>query len=161
MKVKAKPAKKPAAKKPAAKKPAAKAQEGAGARANWERDAPPRRFVSGAREEGTRQTAQGRPEADTRAQGGPGEEGRGRPRKDAPATEKTAPEKKPAKPIAAVKRRAPPAVKEVGQHSDDESLDELIAAEKAKERAPPPPRSPRWRTGQSPWRPQWAPCRSR
>ncbi|ACO62204.1 predicted protein [Micromonas commoda] len=72
----------------------------------------------------------------------PAKRGRGRPRKDAPATEKTAPEKKPAKPNAAVKRRAPPAVKEVGQHSDDESLDELIAAEKAKERAPPPPPEP-------------------
>ena len=147
-KVKAKPAKKPAAKKPAAKKPAAKKP------AAKPKKAPAREQIGKEMHPPTEGLSQapakrgrGRPRKDApkpkpAPKEVPAKRGRGRPRKDAPATEKTAPEKKPAKANAAVKRRAPPAVKEVGQHSDDESLDELIAAEKAKERAPPPPPEP-------------------
>ena len=145
-KVKAKPAKKPAAKKPAAKKPAAKPKK-----------APAREQIGKEMHPSTEGLSQapakrgpGRPRKDApkpqpAPKEAPAKRGRGRPRKDSfPGRfKKTAPEKKPATPNAAVSKKPPPLeVKEVGQHSDDESLDELIAAEKAKERAPPPPPEP-------------------
>lgn len=142
-KVKAKPAKKPAAKKPAAKKPAAKPKKApAREQIGKEMHPPPEGLSQAPAKRGRGRPRKDAPKPIPAPKEAPAKRGRGRPRKDAPATEKTAPEKKPAKPNAAVKRRAPPAVKEVGQHSDDESLDELIAAEKAKERAPPPPPEP-------------------
>jgi len=144
-KVKAKPAKKPAAKKPAAKKPAAK-KAPARKQIGKEMHPPTEGLSQAPAKRGPGRPRKDAPKPKPAPKEAPAKRGRGRPRKVyqgvAAGFKKAATEKKPAKPNAAVKRRAPPAVKEVGQHSDDESLDELIAAEKAKERAPPPPPEP-------------------